>query len=88
MGNLTFGRRDHQIFLGRDLGEERNYSEETARLIDLEVKRIIDESYVRAKSELTAHFDQLKTLATALLEKEVLDAEEVRAIVGIEKVAV
>ncbi len=83
MGNLTFGRRDHQIFLGRDLGEERNYSEETARLIDVEVKSIIDESYERAKAELKAHGDQLKKLAEELLEKEVLDADEVRTIVGI-----
>ena len=83
MGNLTLGRRDHQVFLGRDLGEERNYSEETARMIDIEIKKIIDESYVRAIAELTAHKDQLKRLAKALLEKEVLDAEEVRAIVGI-----
>ena len=85
LGHLTFGRRDHQVFLGRDLGEERNYSEEIAHLIDVEVKRIIDECYVRAKNELTAHGEQLKTLATALLEKEVLDAEEVKRIVGIPK---
>ncbi len=83
LGNVTLGHRDHQVFLGRDLGEERNYSEETARAIDAEVKRIIDESYDRAKKELSSHLDKLKTLATALLEKEVLDAEEVRAIVGI-----
>lgn len=88
MGNLTFGRREHQIFLGRDLGEERNYSEETARMIDVEVKKIIDESYERAKTELLAHQDQLKKLAVTLLEKEVLDAEEVRVIVGIPKAAV
>ncbi len=85
LGHLTFGRRDHQGFLGRDLGEERNYSEEIAHLIDVEIKRIIDECYVRAKNELTAHHEQLKTLATALLEKEVLDAEEVKRIVGIPK---
>jgi len=85
LGHLTFGRRDHQVFLGRDLGEERNYSDEIAHLIDVEVKRIIDESYVRAKNELTAHGEQLITLATALLEKEVLDAEEVKRIVGIPK---
>jgi len=85
LGHLTFGRRDHQVFLGRDLGEERNYSEEIAHLIDVEIKRIIDECYVRAKNELTAHHEQLKTLATALLEKEVLDAEEVKRIVGIPK---
>ena len=88
MGNLTLGRRDHQVFLGRDLGEERNYSEETARLIDLEIKRIIDEAYAKAKNELTAHMEQLVALAKALLEKEVLDAEEVRAIVGIPAAAV
>jgi cell division protease FtsH len=85
MGHLTFGRRDHQIFLGRDLGEERNYSENTAKMIDEEVKRIIDESYRKATSELTAHMHQLKKLAETLLEREVLDAEEVRGIVGIQK---
>ena len=88
MGNLTLGRRDHQVFLGRDLGEERNYSEETARNIDGEIKRIIDEAYAKAKSELTQHMEQLKMLAKILLEKEVLDAEEVRAIVGIPQAAV
>ena len=88
MGNLTLGRRDHQVFLGRDLGEERNYSEDTARMIDMEIKRIIDEAYAKAKSELTGHMEQLKTLAKALLEKEVLDAEEVRALVGIPQTAV
>ncbi len=88
MGNLTFGRRDHQIFLGRDLGEEKNYSDDTARMIDGEIKRIIDEAYEKAKKVLTANMDKLKLLATSLLEREVLDAEEVKAIVGIEKVAV
>ena len=83
LGNLTLGRRDHQVFLGRDFGEERNYSEETARQIDGEIKMIIDEAYQKAKSELTRHMEQLKSLATILLEKEVLDAEEVRKIVGI-----
>ena len=53
-------------------------------MIDLEIKRIIDEAYVRAKDELTRHGEQLKALAAALLEKEVLDAEEVRSIVGIQ----
>ena len=83
MGHLTFGRRDHQVFLGRDLGEERNYSEDTAKMIDGEIKRIIDEAFARAKSEITAHLEALKKLATTLLEKEVMDAEEVRNIVGI-----
>ncbi|MBI3252778.1 MAG: ATP-dependent zinc metalloprotease FtsH, partial [Candidatus Omnitrophica bacterium] len=88
MGHLTLGRRDHQIFLGRDLGEERNYSEETARMIDVEVKKMIDEAYEKARGELKAHSGQLESLAKALLEKEVLDADEVRRIVGIEKTSV
>ncbi|MBI4431921.1 MAG: ATP-dependent zinc metalloprotease FtsH [Candidatus Omnitrophica bacterium] len=88
LGHLTLGRRDHQVFLGRDLGEERNYSEETARVIDAEIKRIVDEAYEKAKAMLKAHADQLKILATTLLEKEVLDAEEVKRIVGIDKTEV
>jgi len=84
VGNLTLGHHANQVFLGRDIGsEERNYSEETARLIDSEIKRIIDEAYAKAKEELTRHGDKLKLLAAVLLEKEVLDAEEVRKIVGI-----
>ncbi|MFA4991923.1 MAG: ATP-dependent zinc metalloprotease FtsH [Candidatus Omnitrophota bacterium] len=81
LGNLTFGRREEQVFLGRDLGEERNYSEATALEIDTEVRRIIEECYKRAKSELTANIDKLKALAERLSEKEVLDSEEVRKIV-------
>ena len=88
MGHLTLGRREHQVFLGRDFGEERNYSEETARRIDEEVKRILDVSYEKAKELLTKHRAELVKLAEALLEKEVLDAEEVRRIVGIQKTAV
>jgi cell division protease FtsH len=88
LGNVTLGQRNHQVFLGRDIGEERNYSEETARMIDAEIKRIIDEGYARAKDELTRNLDKLKALATKLLEKEVLDAEEVRQIVGIPQAAV
>ena len=81
LGNLTFGRREEQVFLGRDIVEERNYSEETALEIDREVRRIIDECYKRAKEELIKNRDKLKTLAEKLLEKEVLDSEEVKKIV-------
>ncbi|MBI3315629.1 MAG: ATP-dependent zinc metalloprotease FtsH, partial [Candidatus Omnitrophica bacterium] len=88
LGHLTFGRREHQIFLGRDLVEEKNYSDETARLIDLEVKRLVDEAYVRAKNMLSEHKDDLQKLATALLEKEVLDAEEVKGLLGFPKASV
>ena len=81
LGHLTFGRREEQIFLGRDIGEERNYSEATAVEIDKEIRKIIDECYKRAKDELTANADKLKALAEKLLEKEVLDSDEVKKIV-------
>jgi cell division protease FtsH len=83
LGNLAFGRPYEQVFLGRDLGEERNYSEETAHLIDLEIRKIIDECYAKAKEELIKHKDSLKILAETLFEKEVLDGEEVKKITGL-----
>ncbi|MDD2751904.1 MAG: cell division protein FtsH, partial [Candidatus Omnitrophica bacterium] len=85
LGHLTLGHSNGLVFLGRDLMEEKNYSEETARIIDEEVKRIIDESYVGAKDLLSKNIDKLKVLSNALLEKEVLDGQEVKKLVGIEK---
>jgi len=85
LGNITLGRREGLVFLGRDIMEERNYSDETARLIDEEVKKIVDDAYLKAKSLLEEHLDKLKILFSALLEKEVLDGEEVKAMLGIEK---
>jgi len=82
LGYISFGRRDSQVFLGRDIVEERGYSEATSQLIDQEVRRIIDECYTRAKTELLAHLDDLKKLSEKLKEKEVLEAEEVRLILG------
>jgi len=81
MGHLTFGRRDEQVFLGRDIAEERNYSEATAVEIDKEIRKIVEECYQRAKNELNNNADKLKALAEALLEKEVLDSDEVKKIV-------
>ena len=88
LGALTYGKRERQIFLGRDLFEERNYSEQTAVLIDEEIRRIIDACYARAKHELTTHRPKLDLLATRLLEKEVLDGEEVKQLVGLQTAAV
>ncbi len=85
LGNITLGRREGLIFLGRDIMEEKNYSEETARLIDEEVKRIVDEAYTKAKDLLQQNLDKSKTLSNALLEKEVLDGEEVKRLLGIDK---
>jgi cell division protease FtsH len=85
LGNVTFGRSHGPVFLGRDLVEEKDYSEETARIIDEEVKRIVDESYAQAKKLIKQKIVELKLLADELLEKEVLDGEVVKKIVGIEK---
>ncbi|MDD2703241.1 MAG: ATP-dependent zinc metalloprotease FtsH [Candidatus Omnitrophica bacterium] len=85
LGNVTLGKREGLVFLGRDIMEERNYSEETARLIDAEVKRIVDESYLKAKELLRDHRDKLKILSGALLEKEVMNGEEVKVMLGIKK---
>jgi cell division protease FtsH len=82
LGNLTFGRREEQIFLGRDIVEERNYSEATAVDIDKEVRKIVDDCYKRAKDELVTNKAKLTALAEKLMEKEVLDVEEVKAIVN------
>jgi cell division protease FtsH len=65
--------------------EEKIYSEETARLIDEEVKRIVDGAYGRAKTLLQENQDRLKALNSVLLEKEVLSGEEVKHLLGIEK---
>ena len=81
LGNLTFGKREEQVFLGRDIVEEKNYSEATAVEIDKEVRKIIDECYAIAKKELSNNKDKLKILAEKLLEKEVMDLEEVKKLV-------
>ncbi|MFH1777243.1 MAG: ATP-dependent zinc metalloprotease FtsH [Candidatus Omnitrophota bacterium] len=83
LGHLTFGKRQQQIFLGRDILEEKNYSEQTAVLIDQEVKRIVDDCFKTAKNILTEHKPELTLIAQTLLEKEVLDSEEVRKLVGL-----
>jgi cell division protease FtsH len=85
LGNITLGKREGLVFLGRDIMEERNYSDETARIIDEEVKKIASESYTKAKEILQQNMDKLKLLSNALLEKEVLDGEEVKKLLGIQK---
>jgi cell division protease FtsH len=82
LGYLTFGKSHEQIFLGRDIGDIKDYSEETAKIIDDEVKRIIDECYRKAKDILSENRDKLTALAEKLLEKEVLGEAEVKELVG------
>jgi cell division protease FtsH len=81
LGPLTFGKAEEQIFLGREINQHRDYSEQTAIRIDGEVHRIVSESYGRAKDILDSNQDALVRLAEALLEREVLDADEIRILV-------
>ncbi|MFQ5952901.1 MAG: ATP-dependent zinc metalloprotease FtsH [Candidatus Omnitrophota bacterium] len=85
LGHLTVGKRHAQIFLGRDITEERNYSEDTARLIDEEVKKIVDSCYELAKQKLTENKEKLDRLAGKLIEKETMDENEVRELLGFTK---
>jgi cell division protease FtsH len=83
LGPLTFGNSGHEVFLGMDLGRERSYSEEIAFEIDKEVRAIVDGSHERARKLLEDHRDDLEALANALLEREVLDKEEVFKLLGL-----
>ncbi|MBI3332656.1 MAG: ATP-dependent zinc metalloprotease FtsH [Candidatus Omnitrophica bacterium] len=85
LGSLTYGKREGMIFLGRDIAEERNYSDQTAVIIDQEIRRIIEECHQRAKGILNQHKDRLKRLSDTLLEKEVLDGDEAKRIVMAEE---
>ncbi|MFC1807063.1 ATP-dependent zinc metalloprotease FtsH [Candidatus Omnitrophota bacterium] len=86
LGHLTFGRKHHQVFLGRDLSEERNYSNETAQLIDSEIRGIIDNAYAQATDLLKKNKNKLIKLAETLLEKEVLDAKQVRELIDLPEI--
>ncbi len=77
MGPLTFGKQNEQVFLGREIGSQRDFSESIAMEIDQEVKRLVTENYERAKRLLTENMTSLKRLAEALLEKEVLDGSDI-----------
>jgi cell division protease FtsH len=81
MGPLTFGKKEEQIFLGREIAQHQDYSESTAVLIDQEVKRIALEAYERARQVISTNRDALIRVAEALLEYEVLDGEEVAGLV-------
>ena len=82
MGPLTFGKKEEQIFLGREIAQRSDYSEDTALRIDQEVRRIVTENYQRAMKVLQDHRSGLQALADALLAREVLDGDQVRRIVS------
>ncbi len=76
MGPLQFGQQDEMVFLGRELAEQRDYSEEVAELIDDEVRQIVDEAYQRVRKMLGTNLDLLHTVARALLDRETLSHDE------------
>jgi cell division protease FtsH len=81
LGPLTFGKKDEQIFLGREIARHKDYSEKTAIDIDEEVKKIVIDAYNTSKNLLTANRDILETFAKALLEKETMDGPEIDALI-------
>ena len=81
LGPLTFGKKDEEIFLGRDFATKRDFSEQVALEIDQEVRRLVTENYERTKRILTEHMATLKRLAEALLEREVLDGPQIDEII-------
>jgi cell division protease FtsH len=87
LGPITFGKKDEQIFLGREIAQHRDFSEDTAIKIDSEVRRLIDESYNQAKGILENNRQALIDIALALLEREVLDAHEVQMLIEGKKLA-
>ena len=80
MGTITYGSGQEEVFLGRDITQGRNYSENTSTEIDQEVKRIVDKAYKTAEQILTMQMDKLTVVANILLEKEKIDGEEFNAV--------
>ena len=80
IGTLTLGSDQDEVFLGRDLAHAKTYSEETASVVDEEIKRIIDKAYEKAKQILTEHIDKLHAVAGVLLEKEKIESDEFETI--------
>lgn len=81
IGPISFGSGHEEVFLGRDIGHEKNYSDEVAAKIDKEVKQLCDQAYVRAEKILTEHIDKLHVVAKALLEKEKLESHQFEALI-------
>ncbi|NCB75666.1 MAG: ATP-dependent metallopeptidase FtsH/Yme1/Tma family protein [Negativicutes bacterium] len=84
MGPIAFGKKQEQVFLGRDISRDRNYSEEVAHSIDKEVRKMVEEAYNGVESILRENIEQLHVIAAALIEKETLEAEELLRLVQME----
>jgi cell division protease FtsH len=82
LGPVALGRQQGNMFLGRDIMSERDFSEETAAAIDEEVRKLVDTAYIRAKEVLVNNRKVLDEIAQMLIEKETVDAEELQEILG------
>ncbi|MDR1515906.1 MAG: ATP-dependent zinc metalloprotease FtsH [Synergistaceae bacterium] len=82
LGPVTLGKKHHEVFLGRDIMEDRNYSEEIAFAIDQEVRRILDECFERVRGILTDNFEKVEEITAVLLQKEVLEGPEFNKLLG------
>ncbi|RME83538.1 MAG: ATP-dependent zinc metalloprotease FtsH, partial [Caldilineae bacterium] len=80
LGPMVFGKKEEMVFLGREIHEQRDYSEEVAEIIDEEVRKIVDEGYRRAREALETHRDKLELVAQSLIERETLNREEFDAL--------
>jgi len=87
LGPVTIGRKEHEIFLGRDISQERDYSEEIANKIDKEVREIVESAYSKAKDILTKNKSKLKKIARNLIERETLEGKELDDLLNGEKLA-
>jgi cell division protease FtsH len=87
LGPLSFGKREEQIFLGREIAQHRDYSESTAIRIDEQVKKLVSRGYDRARKIIEEHADAMHRIAIALLEREVLDGGEVKQLIAGEPLA-
>jgi cell division protease FtsH len=81
LGPLTYGKKEEQIFLGREIAQHRDFSEETARQIDSEVRNLVDAGYNSAHSILETHQDVMHRMAQALLDRETIDGNEVQMLI-------
>jgi cell division protease FtsH len=81
MGPLTYGSKEEQVFLGKDFSQQKNFSDQTAKLIDQEVKALVMGGYEKACEIITEHRDSLEKMALALLDRETLNASEIKDII-------
>ena len=82
MGPLTYGAKEEQVFLGKDFSQQKNFSDQTAKLIDQEVKALVMSGYEKACEIITEHRDSLEKMALALLDRETLNASEIKEIIN------